>query len=186
METVGQTQHLTFQLASEEYAIDILRVKEIIEYGVVTKVPGTPPFIRGVVNLRGSVVPVIDLAVKFGLPESPLTRRTCIVIVEVELAGEPTVMGVVADAVSQVLDLRPEDIEPPPPFGTRVRVEFLRGLGKVGKRFALILDVDRILSADGLQAAAALQAPAEAPAADAERLPTNNFAGVTADDGAVP
>ncbi len=169
METADQTQHLTFHLAGEEYAIGILRVKEIIEFGVVTKVPGTPPFIRGVINLRGSVVPVVDLAVKFGLPESPVTRRSCIVIVEVELEGEQTVMGVVADAVSQVLDLRPEDIEAPPAFGTRVRVEYLRGLGKLGKKFALILDVDRVLSADDLRAAASLEAPDEAPDADASR-----------------
>jgi purine-binding chemotaxis protein CheW len=169
MEAPDQGQHLTFHLAGEEYAIGILRVKEIIEFGVVTKVPGTPPFIRGVINLRGSVVPVVDLAVKFGLPESPVTRRTCIVIVEVELEGEQTVMGVVADAVSQVLDLRPEDIEAPPAFGTRVRVEYLRGLGKLGKKFALILDVDRVLSADDLRVATSLDAPAEAPDADAER-----------------
>lgn len=171
MEAVEQLQHLTFHLAGEEYAIGILRVKEIIEYGVVTTVPGTPQFIRGVINLRGSVVPVVDLAVKFGLPESPVTRRTCIVIVEVELEGEQTVMGVVADAVSQVVDFLPQDVEAPPAFGTKVRVDYLRGLGKLGKKFALILDIDRILSADDLRAAASLEAAvsieAAAPAPDA-------------------
>lgn len=149
-----QGQHLTFQLAGGEYAIGILRVKEIIQYGMVTPVPGTPAFIRGVINLRGSVVPVVDLAVKFGLSGGPVTKRTCIVIVEVDLAGERTVIGLVADAVSQVLDLLPEDIEAAPAFGTHVRVEYLRGLGKIGKSFALILDVDRVLSSGELHAAA--------------------------------
>jgi purine-binding chemotaxis protein CheW len=117
-----------------------------------------------VINLRGSVVPVVDLAVKFGLPASPVTKRTCIVIVEVDLDGERTVMGVVADGVSQVMDLLPQDIEAPPAFGTRVRVDYLRGLGKVGKTFVLILDIDRVLAAHELRAAAALPAgAADAP-----------------------
>lgn len=143
---VEQTQYLTYFLAGEEYAIGILRVKEIIEYDTLTKVPGTPPFIRGVINLRGSVVPVVDLAVKFGLPETPVTKRTCIIIVEVELEDEQTVMGVVADAVSQVIELSPEEIEAPPAFGTRVRVDYLQGMGKADKKFILILDIDRVLT----------------------------------------
>ncbi len=151
---VDQTQYLTFHLAGEEYAIGILRVKEIIEYDALTKVPMMPPSIRGVINLRGNVVPVVDLAVKFGLPESPITKRTCIIIVEVELDGERTVLGVVADAVSQVIDLLPQEIEPPPAFGTQVRVDYLQGMGKAGKKFVLILDVDQVLSAHELLAAA--------------------------------
>jgi len=154
-EVVEQTQYLTFSLAGEEYAIGILRVREILEYDTLTKVPQTPPCIRGVINLRGSVVPVVDLAVKFGLPATPLTKRTCIVIVEVDLEGTQTVMGVMADAVSQVMDLSPQDIEAPPAFGTRVRVDYLRGMGKVGKRFVLLLDIDRVLSAADLRAGAA-------------------------------
>lgn len=160
-ERTDQTQYLTFSLAGEEYAIGILGVKEIIEYGTLTKVPMTPPSIRGVINLRGSVVPVIDLAVKFGLPESPITKRSCIVIVEVDAAGGRMVMGIVADAVRQVMDLAPQDIEPPPSFGTQVRVDYLRGMGKVGKKFVLILDVDRVLSVEELQATALLQTSAE-------------------------
>jgi len=159
-EAVGQTKYLTYHLAGEEYAIGILRVKEVIEYGTVTKVPKTPPSVRGVINLRGSVVPVVDLAIKFGLPESPVTKRTCIVIVEVDLDGERVVMGIVADSVSEVMDLLPEDIVEPPPFGTGVRVDYLQGMGKVGKKFVLILDVDRVMSSSELLAAASLQTQA--------------------------
>jgi purine-binding chemotaxis protein CheW len=158
-EATEQRQYLTFYLAGEEYAIGILRVKEILEYDTLTPVPQTPPSIRGVINLRGRVVPVVDLAAKFGLPPSPLTKRTCIVIVEVTLDGHPTVMGVLADAVSQVMDLAPTDIAAPPIFGTRVRVDYLQGLGQVGKKFVLLLDVDRVLAAPELRAAAALAAP---------------------------
>ncbi len=154
--TVDQTQYLTFYLAGEEYGIGILRVKEILEYDTVTPVPQTPPAIRGVINLRGSVVPVVDLAAKFGLPPSPLAQRTCIVIVEVVLDGRESVMGVLVDAVSQVMDLTAGDIELPPAFGTQVKVDYLAGMGKVGKRFVLLLDVDKVLAAPELLAAAAL------------------------------
>jgi len=148
-------QYLGFYIAGEEYAIGILRVKEILEYDTVTTVPGTPSSIRGVINLRGSVVPVVDLAVKFGLHESLVTKRTCIVVVELDLEGEQTVMGVMADSVSQVIDLGASDIEPPPAFGTRVHVDYLEGMGKAGKKFILLLDIDRLLSIGELQAAAA-------------------------------
>jgi purine-binding chemotaxis protein CheW len=155
METVeeieNQAQHLTFMMAGEEFAIGILQVKEIIEYDTLTKMPMVPAYIRGVINLRGSVVPVVDLAVKFGLPESPVTKQSCIVIVETELDGERTVMGVVADSVKQVIDLVPMDIEAAPLFGTKVRVDFLRGLGKVEKKFVLILDIDRVLTVEELE-----------------------------------
>jgi purine-binding chemotaxis protein CheW len=166
-----QTQYLTFTLAGEEYGLPILRVKEIMEYESPTRVPMTPASVRGVINVRGSVVPVLDLAVKFGLPQSPITNRHCIVIVEVEVEGEDTVMGVIADAVSEVREFAPQDIEPPPSFGTAVRVEFLRGMGKVGKRFVLLLDVDRVLSATDRQAVAELQGAVEGPAAPAAGAP---------------
>lgn len=159
-EVMEKTQYLTFHLAGEEYAIGILQVKEIIEYDILTKVPMTPVWVRGVINLRGGVVPVIDMAMKFGLPESPVTKRTCIVIVEVDLEGERTVMGVVADAVSQVMDLSSQEIEAPPAFGTSVRIDYLKGMGKIGKKFALILDVDRVLSVDELETVASIQAEA--------------------------
>ena len=144
--TMDQTQYLTFHLAGEEYAVGILQVKEIIAYGTLTTVPQTPPSIRGVINLRGSVVPVVDLALKFGLSASAVTNRTCIVIVEVNLDGEPTVMGIVADSVSQVVDLAADDILPAPSFGTQVRMNFLHGMGKAGARFVLVLNIDKVLS----------------------------------------
>jgi purine-binding chemotaxis protein CheW len=153
----GQTQYLTFNIAGEEYAVEILQVKEIIEYDMVTRVPSTPAWIRGVINLRGKVVPVIDLAIKFGLAATEVTKWTCIVIAEVELEGEPTVMGMLVDSVSQVIDLPPEEIEQPPSFGNQVRVDYLVGMGKIGSRFALILDIDRVLSATEMLAVASVQ-----------------------------
>jgi purine-binding chemotaxis protein CheW len=157
-EEVVQQQYLTFFLADEEYAINIQRVKEIIEYTTVTKVPKVPDWIRGVINLRGNVVPVVDLTVRFGLAERPVTKTTCIVIVEVEQDSERTVMGVITDAVNQVIDLAPKDIEEPPAFGTRVRLDYLFGMGKLGKKFALILNINRVLSNTELLAVSALQA----------------------------
>ena len=140
-------QYLTFQVADAEYGVGILQVREIIEYDTITRVPHAPAAVRGVINLRGSVVPVVDLAVKFGLPESRITKRSCVIVVECVLDGELTVMGVLCDAVSQVIDLTAADIEPAPAFGSRVRIEFLRGMGKVGGKFVLLLDLDRLLSA---------------------------------------
>jgi len=149
---VRHGQYLTFYVAGEEYAVNILKVKEIIEFDTVTTVPNTAPWIRGVTNLRGNVVPVIDLAVKFGLPASQTSKFSCIVITEVSYNGDNLTMGVMADSVSQVLDFLDGDIEATPPFGTRVRLEFLLGMGKIGKKFCLILDIDKVLSADEIVA----------------------------------
>lgn len=149
-EIVEQQQYLTFFLAGEEYAITILKVKEIIEYQVVTMVPKTPPWIRGVINLRGAVVPVVDLAVKFGIEERPVTRTTCVIIIEGCLGDQSAIMGVIADSVSQVIDLPADEIHEPPPFGTRVRIDYLLGVAQMGKKFALMLDIDKVLSADEL------------------------------------
>jgi len=143
-------QYLTFMIGGEEYAVSLLKVKEIIEYDTVTEVPKTPDWVRGVINLRGSVVPVIDLAVKFRLPASVAGKLTCIVITEVECEGEATVMGVMADAVRQVIDLKAQDIEAPPTFGTRVKVDYLLGMARSGKKFCLILDTEKVLSTDEL------------------------------------
>lgn len=149
--TMEQTQYLTFTLDGEDYAVSILQVKEIIEYDAhLTKVPTMPASVRGVINLRGSIVPVVDLAVKLGLSERPITKRTCIVIVEVGVETEHAVMGLIADTVSEVIDLSSRDIEPPPAFGTRLRMDYLKGLGKVGKRFVFLLDIDRLLSTQTL------------------------------------
>ena len=139
-------QYLSFQLAGEEFAFGVLRVKEILEYDTITRVPNAPVAVRGVINLRGSVVPVVDLALQFNLAPTAITKRTCIVIVEAQVDGIDLVMGVLADAVSQVIDLGPEAIEPPPAFGSRVSVEYLVGLGKLDdKKFVLILDINRLL-----------------------------------------
>jgi purine-binding chemotaxis protein CheW len=143
-------QYLTFMIGGEEYAVTLLKVKEIIEYDIVTEIPKTPDWVRGVINLRGNVVPVIDLAVKFRLPASVAGKMTCIVITEVECEGQATVMGIMADAVRQVIDLRPQDIEVPPTFGTRVKVDYLLGMARSGKKFCLLLDTEKVLSMDEL------------------------------------
>jgi purine-binding chemotaxis protein CheW len=143
-------QYLTFMIGAEEYAVSLLKVKEIIEYDTITEVPKTPEWVRGVINLRGSVVPVIDLAVKFRQAPSVAGKLTCIVITEVECEGEATVMGVMADSVRQVIDLKPQEIEEPPSFGTRVKVDYLLGMARAGKKFCLILDTEKVLSTDEL------------------------------------
>jgi len=166
-EVTQQEQYLTFLLAGEEYAISILKVKEIIEYDTVTVVPKTPKWIRGVINLRGSVVPVVDLAVKFGLEERPVTKTSCIVIVDGQLENQNTTMGIVADAVSQVMDLAANDIREVPEFGTRVQVNYLLGMAQLGKKFALLLDVDKVLSTDELLNLEEVAAAASTPEAAA-------------------
>jgi purine-binding chemotaxis protein CheW len=149
---LSTTQYLTFLTAGEEYAIAIAKVSEIVEYETVTFVPNTPAWIRGVTNLRGKVVPVVDLAVKFGLSPSRISKFSCIIITEIMFQGESLVMGVLADSVSQVIDLSAEEIEETPLFGTRVKPEYLLGMGALGKKFCLILDIDKVLSADELLA----------------------------------
>ncbi len=157
------TQYLSFQLAGEEFAFGILRVKEILEYDTLTRVPNAPPAVRGVINLRGAVVPVLDLAHLFGLPATAVTKRSCVIIVEVRVEERDLVMGILADAVNQVIELAPNTIEPPPAFGSRVRVEYLVGMGKVdARKFVLILDIDRLLG--DVSAATAAIAPPAPPA----------------------
>ncbi len=141
-------QYLTFTLGHEMYAVGILRIKEIIEYGELTTVPTMPAFIRGVINLRGAVVPVVDLASRFGDQAAQVTRRTCIVILEVNQGDDQQIMGIMVDAVSEVLEIPPDQIEPAPAFGARIRVDFIAGMGKVDGRFVIILDVNRVLSLD--------------------------------------
>ena len=139
-------QYLTFFIRDEEYAVEILRLREIIEFERVTHVPTMPAHVRGVINLRGAVLPVIDLATKFGHGHTDATRTTCIVVVETKLQNEWITVGVVASSVSEVVDIRESDIEAPPSFGTNVRVDFLTGMGKLDGRLVLILDIDRVLS----------------------------------------
>jgi len=144
----GQSQFLTFLLAGEMFAIPILNIKEIIEYGALTTVPMMPPFIRGVINLRGSVVPVIDLAARFGRKSTAITRRTCIVIIEIESDDAKQDVGVMVDAVNEVLEIPQTEIEQPPSFGARIRADFIQGMGKINGKFVIILDVNQVLSID--------------------------------------
>jgi purine-binding chemotaxis protein CheW len=162
------SQYLTFCIADEVYAVDILRVREILRYETVTRVPTTPASIRGVLNLRGSVVPVIDLAVRFGLPESTVSKWTCVIIVEVELDGEQTVMGVMVDSVRQVIELRPEDIEPPPAFGAQVRVSYLQGMARSETGFIMVLDIEPVLASEEMMPIAELREAIAAAEAEAE------------------
>lgn len=143
---------MTFMLGNDAYAIGILSIKEIIEYTTMTEGPLMPACVRGVINLRGAVVPVMDLQVRFGQTPSPVTKRTCIVIVEVLGPEGQQVMGVVVDAVNEVLDIDASDIEPPPAFGTRIRTDFISGMGKVRGKFVILLNVNRVLDLDDLQA----------------------------------
>jgi purine-binding chemotaxis protein CheW len=161
-----EQQFLTFFLVGEEYAIPILKVREIIEYDTVTVVPSTPPWIRGVINLRGTVVPVVDLAVKFGMPPTQPTKLTCNVVVEVEYEGQKTTTGIMADSVSQVVKLRPSDIETVPSFGTKIRVDYLLGMGKAGRKFVLLLDIDRALASTEIIAAKDSGAAQSLPSAE--------------------
>lgn len=142
------SQYLTFALGSEMFAVGILNVKEIIEYGNLTEIPMMPTFIRGVINLRGSVVPVIDLSARFGGQPTTLGRRTCIVIVEVQDGELRHDIGIMVDAVSEVLDIPDHEIEPPPSFGAKIRTEFISGMGKIRGRFVILLNIDKVLSVE--------------------------------------
>ncbi len=144
-------QYLTFTLGSEVFAIGILAIKEIIEYSALTTVPMMPEYVRGVINLRGAVVPVLDLSVRFGKPASAISKKTCIVIIEIATAGERQDVGIVVDAVDAVLDIPPDQIEPPPSFGARIATHFIEGMGKVNGRFVILLDVNSMLAPEEAQ-----------------------------------
>ncbi len=141
-------QYLTFTLGGEMFGVGILNVKEIIEFGNLTEIPMMPAFIRGVINLRGAVVPVIDLAARFGGKSTEVGRRTCIVIVEVPDEDARHDIGIIVDAVSEVLEIPGGDIEPPPSFGARIRADFIQGMGKVAGKFVILLEIDKVLSVE--------------------------------------
>ena len=147
------TQYLSFNLADEVFAIDIGKVREVLDFTTVTKVPKTPEFMRGVINLRGSVVPVIDLRRKFGMSMTESTVYTCIVIVEVALDNESIVLGALADSVQEVFDLNHDEIEPAPKIGTLLNTDFLKGMGKKNEEFILLLEIDKVFYTDELEAA---------------------------------
>ena len=144
------TQYLSFKLDEEEFALDISRVREVLDFTRITKVPQTPDFMKGVINLRGSVVPVVDLNMKFGIKDTEKTVNTRIIIGEIDIDGEATIIGALADSVHEVMDLEPENIEPAPKIGTRLNTEFLKGMGKRDEEFVMILDIDKVFSADEL------------------------------------
>jgi len=149
-EAAGTTQYLTFTLGEEEFALDISKVREVLDYTTITRVPRMPEFLRGVINLRGNVVPVVDLRMKLGMPPTKRSVSTCIVITEIDMDGEVVHMGALTDSVQEVLDLEPGQIQPPPRFGTRLDTEFIRGMGKRDDRFLIILDIDKVLSGEDI------------------------------------
>jgi purine-binding chemotaxis protein CheW len=150
-------QYLTFMLSEEIFAIDIRKVREVLEYTTVTKVPRTPPFMRGVINLRGGVVPVVDMRLKFAMEATDMTVNTCIIIAEILIDDETTVLGMLADSVQEVIELEPSQVEPPPRMGTRLRTDFIRGMGKREGEFLIILDVDKVFSAEEIAVASTAQ-----------------------------
>ncbi len=151
VESIAETnQYLTFKLDEEIYALDITQVREVLDFSDVTKVPRMPEFMRGVINLRGGVVPVADLRLKFGMSMTEKTVDTCIIIMEITLDGETTLLGALADSVQEVLTLESGQIESPPKIGTKLNTEFIRGMGKKNDEFIIILDIDRVFSVDEL------------------------------------
>ncbi len=155
-ETINATimkagKYLTFTLADEEYGIGILKVKEINGMIPITSVPRTPDFVKGVINLRGKVIPVIDLRLKFGMPAIDYTDRTCIIVVEIEANDMTIQIGIVVDAVSEVLNIKEEEIENAPSFGTSINMDYILGMAKIDSGVKILLDIDRVLSATELE-----------------------------------
>jgi purine-binding chemotaxis protein CheW len=147
-EILETTQYLTFKLDDEVFALDITTVREVLDFTSVTKVPKTPDFMRGVINLRGSAVPVIDLRLKFGMTVTEKTVNTCIIIVEVKVGNEPVILGMLADSVQEVMDLGSDQIEPAPKIGAKLNTQFIRGMGKQNDHFVIMLDIDKVFSVD--------------------------------------
>jgi len=153
-------KYLTFQLGHEVYGLEILKVQEIIGMMNVTSVPRTPSFVRGVINLRGKVIPVIDLRTKFQMETKEDTERTCIIVVQVASSGQTVTMGIIVDEVSEVLDIRAEQIEPAPTFGAAVDTDFILAMGKIGQKVVMLLDADKVLTTGELGAMAGVTAEA--------------------------
>ena len=159
------TQYLTFKLEDEVYATDIAQVREVLEYSRVTKVPRTPDYMRGVINLRGHVVPVLDLKLRFHMNRTEQTVNTCVIIVEVNIEGEKTIIGALADSVQEVIEMDASVIQPAPKIGTKLNTDFIRGMGKRDEQFVIILDIDRVFSTDDIEAARASTGEPELAAA---------------------
>lgn len=167
-----ERQYVTFQLAGDLFGVEVTRSREILNNAQITAVPQTPEYMLGVINLRGHVVPVIDLRLRFGVPVAADTRDTCILVVEVDVEGEPVVIGVKADAVCEVLDLKPEQIEPPPRFGSKLHADFIMGMGQVDGSFMILLDIDRVFNSDELTLVQDLGDSGEPSHLDAEQAET--------------
>jgi purine-binding chemotaxis protein CheW len=146
-------QYLTFQLNDEIFALDVSHVREILEFTTVTKVPKTPEYMRGVINLRGSVVPVLDMRLKFDMSMTEKTVNTCIIVVEISFEGETSIIGALVDSVEEVFELEPGQIEPAPKIGVQLKTEFIKGMGKRDDRFIIILDIDKVFSSEELSMA---------------------------------
>jgi purine-binding chemotaxis protein CheW len=146
-------QYLTFKLGNEIFATEVAKVREVLDLTTITEIPRTPEFMAGVINLRGSVVPVVDLRLCLDMAKTESTRNTCIVVVEVLLDNESTIIGALADSVEEVIDLEPEQIQPAPKIGTQIRTDFIKGMGKRETQFIMILDIDRVFSAEDLAVA---------------------------------
>jgi purine-binding chemotaxis protein CheW len=162
METSNANQYLTFTLDNEQYAISVAKVREVLEHTKITKLPRTAVFMKGIINLRGAGVPVIDLRLKFGLPETPITKDTSIIVMEVESQDGAVVVGALADAVHEVVEIDEKAVEPAPRFGTRLAAEFIKGVGKKDELFIIILDIDKIFNAEEITAMAAGKEEAQA------------------------
>ena len=150
METGESRQYVTFCLGEELFGVEVTRAREILSLVQITKVPQTPDYLLGVINLRGQVVPVVDLRVKLGLSKNEVTRDSCIIVMEVQVEGEVITVGGMADSVREVLELRDDLIEPPPRMGTRLRTDFISGMGKVDEQFLILLEIDRVFSSEEL------------------------------------
>jgi len=155
------SQFLSFKLDDEVFAVDVARVREVLEVPDITRIPRMPAYMQGVINLRSSVVPVIDLRLKFNLPETEYTVDTCIIVLEVQIEEDVLTIGAIADSVQEVFDMSFADIEPPPQIGTRLDTDFLVGMGKWQEKFVMILDIDKIFSAEELINLSRSEAPAE-------------------------
>lgn len=143
-------QYLTFKLEEEVFAVDVANVREILDFTPATKVPGTPEFMRGVINVRGNVVPIVDMRLKFGLSKTEKTVDTCIVVMEISVDDDKIVLGALVDSVQEVFEMEASQIEPPPRMGTRWRTEFIKGIGKRNDQLIIILDIDRVFSSNEL------------------------------------
>jgi len=157
------SQYMTFKLGNELFAINVAQVREVLEVAQITKVPTAPRYMRGVVNVRGQATPVVDLRLKFGLSESPDTVHSRIIVMELELDGEATVLGGIADSVHEVIELEPGSINPPPRIAMRRRTDFIQGMGKRGDDFIIILDVNAVFSSEELAAVSEASSPAMEP-----------------------